>query len=239
LTDQALYVVDGFRVTPDTEFTTGARLRGRSRRLAVKYLLLRDGNRCAIRRPGCTNPDGFADPMGADIHHLDGRNERGHHIAKNLVLACHSCNSSENASKAWGALTLPPPPPSTPFESVRKDGVAVRSGPVGPAPASKETQLKPIYRESFDAWKALPETWTKLGKAIGRPVQIGDWVLLDDFVSFAVGELKDDVEGKPSSQTIKRYCDEDRLHELELLKDKGRRYIRYRLEFKPDSDSRK
>ena len=126
-------LVEGQLISPSFHFSHGQRLTKRQRRIAIKYLIQRDGEKCAI----CG--DLFHDPFKADIDHRNGI--RYDHRAENLRLACSPCNSKE-----WWKLNnqLRNPTSSTIPRRENTSGGMSEAASVS-IPASSDTDLKALH----------------------------------------------------------------------------------------------
>lgn len=136
-----------------------------------------------------------------------------HHLT-NLKAFCQPCNRNTPS-------TRPYPQPS----------VRVRKSPqpgVGGAQADQSVRLVQRHeweRPAWDEWVGSEKPWSRLRK---EGLFVENWAQLQDLVDLAAGELSDSVEGKGSSVTFRRYAMEDRFTILELVKEKGRIYVRPR-----------
>jgi len=90
-------IVEGILITEDYVFGYGRDLTPRERRMALKYLMQRDGLKCSLGDDMLQlDQDGF--PI-ADIHHRDGARN---HKASLLSLACHRHNAQHgHPPVAW------------------------------------------------------------------------------------------------------------------------------------------
>ncbi len=239
------FIIDGKLVTPDTIFSLKDELEGKQRMLAVKYLwavrgLICPGNAEKGNPPhglSLKRKDGELTPA-CDIHHLvkyldaAGRKKRLH-MAKFMRLVCHDHNAEYKEPVIY---------PLDVIKSLGGVPVGLQGSPQAPVSVSSRPELAPGAREesskdqtarhnwerpAWDEWIA-DDAWKQLRKA-GLLSESG-WVLRKDLADFAVHALEDPIEGKGSRVTFERYIDEDRFSVLELVKEKGRWYVRRRTE---------
>lgn len=208
-------------VGPDTYFGNAkGRILGKSREILVKYLLWRDGNKCTVKSPKCIMGDSpFSNPLGADIDHIIPTTIGGKAQAENLRLTCHPCNSYLLIYQLKSAIAAR----TSTGESERE------SPPRAQAWTSREGEQGEIQQAYWDVWIKREDSdspWQKLGQLRGGFVRLAD---LLDLAPREIGRLYTMSKNKfGSSVTYRRYANEDRFSVLEMVKDKGEWWVRFR-----------
>jgi hypothetical protein len=191
------------------------RLRGHHAVEAKHYLVKRDGNRCA-----------FCDLKVQDIFtelefdHMDGNNRNNKRW--NLRLCHHLCNVTAYYSKK-PALSLP-----------EREGGKARLHPSSmPLDGSGSAPWSNREGEKHDIMRSLWNDWIcDLEHGPFRPGYLGGELRLRDLVEMAPRAL-----GLGSSQTYRRYANEDKFGPLLLFRENGILWVRYRRPRKTDAGS--
>jgi 5-methylcytosine-specific restriction endonuclease McrA len=191
------------------------RLRGNSKRIAKEYLAERDGRRCQLCKM-----------MVQDIHreleldHIDAdqRNNRWW----NLRLAHHSCNSAAYRFQRQPAPSMPDRERGK-IDSVRGEKDGIPEGEVSDFyPGYSSTPWSNREGEKHDLMRARWNAW--IGDLTNGPFHgVGGVVRLRDLAEMAPRAL-----GMGSSQSYRRYINEDRFGPLEVFRDDGILFVRYR-----------
>lgn len=208
-------------VGPDTYFgNSDGRITGKSREILVKYLLWRDGNRCTVKSSKCIMGDNpFSNPLGADIDHIVPTTIGGKAQAANLRLTCHPCNSYLLFHQLKSAIAA-----RTPIRESERE-----SPPRAQAWGSREGEQGERQRAYWDLWVEKEDSnspWHKLGQPRGGFVRLAD---LLDLAPREIGRLYTISKNKfGSSVTYRRYANEDRFSILEMTKDRGEWWVRFR-----------
>ena len=215
--------LETYLVGPDFNLSTAwdNRISGLRREIAVKYCVLRDGNRCSLKTAACVMGDNpFPDPLHADLDHIIPAALGGKSNAGNVRLVCHPCNSYEFARQLFHWKTKPAAG-SAQIESERE------SPPRAHAWTSREGEQGEKQQAYWDDWIQRDDKdspWVKLG------VKRGSFVRLTDLLDMApreIGRLYTISKQKfGSSVTYRRYAMEDRFTVLELSKDRGEWWVR-------------
>jgi len=192
----------------------GKQAQGKDRLYAAAYLVRRDGNRCTIRGPTCTQGEApFEHPEGADFDHIDPV-----HLplnqASNLRLACHPCNSWEQPQQRREILHRKPNPlPASTKERERED-----------AAHSHARSFKPSSREMAQSSEQFPATVRDaFHPQTGRLAKLGQSVLKKWYVNNLP-----DLVGIGRATTFGKYIDEfvEQGYLIEEPGEKGVRLVR-------------
>lgn len=213
-------------IGPEFVLTLGwsHRIAGLRREIAVKYCILRDGNRCAIKSSCCIMGDRpFENPLRANLDHILPVVLGGGDNVGNVRLACGPCNTHHFKTQYFDWKTNRTP------KLVRNESER-ESIPHAEAWASREGEQGERQSAYWDLWIKRSDgesPWNRLGR------KQGDYVRLSDLLDRAprdIGRLYANVEKFGSSVTYRRYAMEDRFSLLELTKEKGEWLVRFRIE---------
>jgi len=208
--------MESFTVGSEFWCGTGDKIEGKRREVAAEVFRMKGWLGCRIRSPLCSMGDQpFESLIHADFDHIDG--DRLNHRLGNLQPACHSCNSHKQKHQ-WKSL----PEATTPQNRER-----VSAAP--PSASSLESAKHDPQRAAWDSILAA-SAWTALKDAgtMTLTSESGTFYLASDLAEIAVKLTVDPVYGKYSSETFMRYAREDRFDTLEMIKDKGRWWVRLR-----------
>lgn len=208
----ATFIIEGLEIGPEFVFSSGKELTQRQRRLAIKYLTLRDGSKCMIgdHAMEAKQLDGLPVPISPSLHHLV--KERPH-VAKLMQFAC----STHNPARGQPTQSL-----------VTQERKSQSAAP--PQASSMETAKHDPQRAAWDAWIESDKPWKLMQELNLEQLESmnGRYFMAQDLAELAVSQLIDPIFGKGSSETYMRYAREDRFSSLEMLKDKGRWWVKQR-----------
>jgi hypothetical protein len=191
------------------------RLRGNNKKIAKEYLAERDGRKCQLCK--ITVQDIHKE---LELDHIDTNHRNNKRW--NLRLAHHSCNSTEYKFQRQPAPSMP--------ESERGKIDSVH-GEIDGIPDGEVSDLYPGYGrtpwsnregEKHDVMRARWNAW--IDDLVRGPFRgVGGVVRLRDLAEMAPRAL-----GMGSSQTYRRYLNEDRFGPLQVFRDDGILFVRYR-----------
>lgn len=182
------------------------RLQAKNAFQAKNYLAQRDGPKCQFCKIDVKDVH-----IELEFDHIDG--DRGNNRRWNLRLAHHSCNSISRHRQVSAALSMMP-------EGEREN--ANDGSPLAASPAALATPWSNREGEKHDVMRARWNDWINdLEKGPFRG--IGGRIRLRDLVEMAPRCL-----GLGSSQTYRRYANEDRFGPVEIFREEGILYVRYK-----------
>jgi hypothetical protein len=189
------------------------RLRGNSKRIAKEYLAARDGRRCQLCKMMVQDTH-----RELELDHIDANHRNNRRW--NLRLAHHSCNS---AGYRFQRQPAPSVPEREKIDSVRGEFDGMPHGEVSDLyPGYSSTPWSSREGEKHDVMRARWNTWID-DMTTGPFRAVGGMVRLRDLAEMAPRAL-----GMGSSQTYRRYINEDRFGPLQVFRDDGILFVRYR-----------